>query len=598
VSETESALAPPRTRRRAAALAMLVAAAIPLAVLVGSGAGFVLDPRERAWLMHGDSAQHLVAWSYYAREPRHWPPATIERWPAPLGTTIGLADAIPLVAMPLKAIAGERAADLQYFGLWSALCLAALGASAALFLLEARGGPLLAALGGGLVALSPVVWDRLTRGHASLAAHALLVGLFVAWLRYFRSGGARGPLVAAGALVLASSAIHPYLLLMAAALMLAMVALGSRRFGLAALRVAVLPGAATLGLSLLGTWLAGFLSLPGRALVAGGFGGFEADLLAPFNSAAVTRWMPPLFAGDPHREGFAFLGAGLVALVALAVASCGFERVASRRRGDDPARPAPIPGLRDLAWAAIALAAVAVLPGLTVGGHRLLDLSRPLSPLEPFFDAVRANGRLVWPLQLLLALGALLALRRFAARPVAIGCILVAALVLQVSDAPSWPWHGPSTGETRSRLADRLAAPVPSDDGIVELALVPAYLQSGTGIHCGAKRLSDDWIEPALLAARRGWRFNSGYLARMDAGAVEEACAASSVLAVRDAPRTGVYYLVSRREALILERRRGFRCERVARNERLCRFAGGPVARRQGETRLHQEVVPDSKPSE
>lgn len=598
MSDPESALAPTGTRRRAAALAMLVAAAIPLAVLVGSGAGFVLNPRERAWLMHGDSAQHLVAWSYYAREPWHWPPAAIERWPAPLATTIGLADAIPLVAMPLKALAGERAADLQYFGLWSALCLAALGATASLFLLESRGGPLLAALGGGLVALSPVVWDRLTRGHASLAAHALLVGLFVVWLRYFRSGGARGPLVAAGALVLASSAIHPYLLIMAAALMLAMVALGCRRFGLATLRLAILPGLATLALSLLGAWLAGFLSLPGRALVAGGFGGFEADLLAPFNSAGVTRWMPPLFAGDPQREGFAFLGTGLVALLALAAGTCAFERVASRGRGDDAARPAPIPGLRDLAFAAIALAAVAVVPGVAAGGHRLLDLSGPLSPFEPFFDAVRANGRFYWPLQLLLGLGALLALRRFAGRPAVLGVCLGAALALQIADAPAWPGHDSRAGEPRSRLAARLAAPVPSDDGIAELALVPAYLQSGTGIHCGAKRLSDDWIEPALLAARRGWRFNSGYLARMDAGAVEEACATSSVFAVRDAPRTGVYYLVSRREALILERRRGFRCERVARNEQLCRFAGAPVARRQGETRLHQEVVPDSKPSE
>jgi hypothetical protein len=568
------------TSRRAAALAMLGAAAIPLAVLVGSGAGSVLDPRERGWLMHGDSAQHLVAWSFYAREPWHWPPAAIERWPEPLGTTIGLADAIPLVAMPLKAIAGEHAADLQYFGLWSVLCLAALGATSALFLLEARGGPLLAALGGGLV------------------AHALLVGMFVAWLRYFRTGGALRPLAAAAAIVIASAAVHPYLLLMVATVMLAMVATGCRRFGRAALRIAVLPAAASLALALLVAWLAGFLSLPGRALVAGGFGGFEADLLAPFNSAGVTRWMPALFQGDRHREGFAFLGAGVLGLVAMAAWGYVAEAVAARRRSAVPVRPAPIPGLRDLTFAAMALAAFAVVPRIAVGGHRLVDLSGLLSPLEPLFDAVRANGRFYWPLQLLMAMGALLRLRRFAGRPVLIGCCLGAALALQLADSPPSPWSGPRPLAERSRLEARLSAPDPSDDGIVELALVPAYLQSGTGIHCGSVRLSDEWIEPALLAARRGWRFNSGYLARLERGAAESACAASTLLAVRDSPRSGVLYLVSRRESLLLEGHRDFRCERVARNLRICRFLAGPAARRQGSTRLHQEVVADSKPSE
>jgi hypothetical protein len=246
----------------------------------------------------------------------------------------------------------------------------------------------------------------------------------------------------------------------------------------------------------------------------------------------------------------------------------------------------------------MALAAFAVVPRVAVGGHRLIDLSRLLSPLEPLFDAVRANGRFYWPLQLLLAIGALLQLRRFAGRPVWIGCCLGAALALQLADSPPLPWSGPPPLAERSRLEARLSAPDPSDDGIVELALVPAYLQSGTGVHCGSDRLSDEWIEPALLAARRGWGFNSGYLARLDRGAAESACAASTALAVRDSPRPGVLYLVSHRESVLLERRGNFRCERVARNLRICRFLAGPAERRQGSTRLHQEVVEDSKPSE
>jgi hypothetical protein len=577
---------------------MLVAAAIPIAVLLLSGAGWVLDPRERGWLMRGDSAQHLVAWSFYAREPWGWPPAAIERWPAPLGTTIGLADAIPLVAIPLKAIAGERAADLQYFGLWSALCLAALGATSALFLLEARGGPLLAALGGGLVALSPVVWDRLTRGHPSLAAHALLVGLFVAWLRYFRGRGARRPLVAAGAIVIASALVHPYLLLMTSALLIAMIALGARRFGVVALRTGWFSAAAILVLAALSARLSGFLALPRHALVADGFGGFEADVLAPLNSAGRSRWIPSLFEVDPHREGFAFVGAGLLLLVALAMWRRISERVTARRRAVLRVRSESTPGLRDLAFAAIALASGAILPDVAVGGSRVLDLADLLSPFEPVFDVVRANGRLFWPLQLLLMLGVLLELRRLTDRSAQTIGILGAALFLQIADSPRWPWTSLPDRPQPTRLEARLSVPDPSHDGVVELALMPAYLQSGAGIHCGSARSPDAWIEPALLAARRGWRFNSGYLARLETRAAEQACRASSVFAVRDAPRAGVLYLASHRQEVVLEKRERFHCERVPREQRLCRFLGEPARRRQGSTRLHQEVVADSKPSE
>lgn len=623
MSATESPTTAPGTGRRAAALAMLVAAAIPLVVLVGSGAGHVLDPRERAWLMRGDAAQHLVAWSFYAREPWRWPPASIERWPAPLGTTIGLADAIPLVAMPLKAIAGERAADLQYFGLWSALCLAALGATSALFLLEARGGALLAALGGGLVALSPVVWDRLTRGHPSLAAHALLVGLFVAWLRYFRSGGGRRPLIAATALVVLAAAVHPYLLVMVAMLFVAMVACGARRFGARTLwrsgaAVALVVGAAPAVL-----WFSGFLGVSPRDLAAGGFGGFEADLLAPLNSARFSRWIPALFEGDPNREGFAYLGLGAIALGAIALGAVALGAVGMAwsaiggssghpPRGDDPARAAPVPGMRPLVVATLALAALAVVPRIQVGGRTLVDLTRILSPVEPFFDFVRANGRLVWPLYLLTALGIPLAWRRWAPRrAVPVGAVLGLALALQIVEAPRWSWGRegievePSGAMVR---LDRLAAEA---RGVHRLALVPAYLLSGGGFHCGRDRHADGWVEPALIAARRGWSYNSGYLARADEEAAAAACAASELEAIRAAPSADTLYLVSTRQSRRLEQRgAGFRCERLSRNDRLCRFEprlrrgtrGGRREQRapdgQGSTKLHQEVVPDSKPSE
>jgi len=557
---------------------MLVAALIPLALLVGSGAGFVLDPRERGWLMHGDSAQHLVAWSFYAREPWHWPPASIERWPAPLGTTIGLADAIPLVAMPLKAIAGERAADLQYFGLWSALCLAALGATSALFLLEARGGPLLAALGGGLVALSPVVWDRLTRGHSSLAAHALLVGLFVAWLRYFRTGGSLRPIAVAGAIVVGAAAVHPYLLVMSAALLSAMVMFGALRFGTRSLMLSGAVVLAAMSMAAIMAWLGGFLDLPAGALAIGSLGGMESDLLSLLNASTTSRIVAPLFEGDQQREGFAWLGLGVVAIGVLGLV----RRFSERRRAwtfEPEARGTGADaGFTELAIAVSVLGLLAVVPHVTVGGHSILDLSRALSRFELIFSWIRANGRLIWPLHLMAMLAAVLSLRNFEGRKIGLALVLVGGIGLQIVDSSPRLWAKRENDESPSRLAAALSADSVMHRDVQEFALVPAYLQSGSGIHCGGNRVSDRWIEPALIAARRGWRFNSGYLARIDLIEAERACAASTVEAVLETAQRDRLFLVTARQARTLSGNDDSRCSRIARNEWICRFAPGRSA--------------------
>lgn len=572
MSEIETPATALATGRRAAALAMLVAAVIPLAVLVGSGAGFVLDPRERGWLARGDSAQHLVAWSFYAREPWRWPPAAIERWPAPLGTTIGLADAIPLVAMPLKALAGERAADLQYFGLWSALCLAALGATSALFLLEARGGPLLAALGGGLVALSPVVWDRLTRGHPSLAAHALLVGLFVAWLRYHRSGGGWRPLVTGAGLVVASAAVHPYLMLMGAALLVAMVLTVGVRSRLQESGARALAGVA--GLLAAGgvSGVSGFIALPTRDLSVSGFGGYETDLLSPINPAGLSRWLPSGFEGGSSREGFGYLGLGALALGALAIAGLVAD-FRGRRAASPAASPGTvrIAGLRELAAATVLLTLFAMVPFVSVGGHRIVDLSSVLSPLESVFDVVRANGRFAWPLHLLLILGAVLGVRRFAGRPPLAAGLLLGALALQLADAPAWPWGRAGNDPTSLPIVARIESSAPSDHRFRRLVQIPAYLKSGSGLHCGSERGAERWVPVALLAARRGWSFNSGHVARADAASAKSACQQTAVEAVLTAPRDDTIYQIQVRPARgPVARVGGVRCVRLSSDERLC----------------------------
>lgn len=557
---------------RSKCIACILAAAIPLLVLVATGGGHVLDPSESLWLSRGDSAQHLVAWNFFSREPWLWPVSEIRSWPAPLGTTIGLSDAIPIVAIPLKALAGSRAANLQYFGLWAAFCLASLAGVSTLFLIQAGTANYLAILGGGLAALSPPVWDRLSRGHPSLAAHALLVGVFVAWIHHFRSEKATRPSVASGCIVVASAAIHPYLLAMTGALMILMIMLGIAHRGLRASMPSVIVAGCASGLALAAAWMSGFFGISMRSLVAGGFGGFEADLLSPLNAADVGRYFPRLFDAGRHREGFAYLGAGTIVVGLIAICAELAKLLRQHPRVGAGSSEGRIPGLRELACACGALALIAMVPRVSVAGLTLVDLSDSISSAAPFFHMFRANGRFIWPLQLLLTLAVISIVTRTSVRPPFAAALLVSGLITQIADFPTWPW-GPSRSDAAPMTAStRLDEFLSSTSGVQQLSLVPAYLQSGAGVHCGDSRGPDAWVGPALIAARRGWRFNSGYVARIEASAAISACRDSTVDGILAEPHADELYLASFRQSRKLESSGGFDCERVSRDIRLCRY--------------------------
>ena len=87
------------------ALAALSGAAVMLA-LFGLRP---LDPGNQGWLwgeLGVDPIQHWLGWTYYRQTSWHWPPGTNPEYGLELGSAIYFADAVPLVAMPLKALRG------------------------------------------------------------------------------------------------------------------------------------------------------------------------------------------------------------------------------------------------------------------------------------------------------------------------------------------------------------------------------------------------------------------------------------------------------------------------------------------------------------
>ena len=94
-----------------------------LTALLGFGFAFyrfglhVLDPTNIAWL-RGDSTWHFLVWHFFRREPFTFPPGEVSGYLAPLGTSLGSADALPLLAFLLKPFSPLLGTDFQYLGLW------------------------------------------------------------------------------------------------------------------------------------------------------------------------------------------------------------------------------------------------------------------------------------------------------------------------------------------------------------------------------------------------------------------------------------------------------------------------------------------------
>ncbi len=96
-------------------------------VLLSTALDFcVLDPSNISWF-RGDSVGHFLAWHFFRREPWGVPPGQIDGLLAPLGTSIGSADALPLLGFPLKLFHAVLPSDFQYLGLWLFICYALQG---------------------------------------------------------------------------------------------------------------------------------------------------------------------------------------------------------------------------------------------------------------------------------------------------------------------------------------------------------------------------------------------------------------------------------------------------------------------------------------
>ncbi|MBA4047260.1 MAG: hypothetical protein C0476_01820 [Sphingomonas sp.] len=387
--------------------------ALTMAMLVATAAALfaawmhpqVIDPRNVGWLLDGhDRGQSAIGLAAYLAG-RAWPSLHNPILLAPDGTSLLLTDSIPLLGLVLGPFAGWMPPGLQFVGAWLAICVL-LQVMFAWGLVRPHAPDGLAAwLGTILLAAMPMFFNRY--GHASLCAQWLI--LWALWI-YVDPGRAARPLWWLGALGVAAL-VHSYLLLMVASIwggsLLRRVAQGAV--------ARVLTEGVVLS-ALIALLLAGQGVFGGGFASTGTYGAFPVAIDAWWNPAnpSYSAILPSSPEGRGRGyEGLQYLGAGLIALVLLALAT---------RRGAVQSLGWLVPGF-------VALGLVAIGPQVIFWGEPVMTLALPTWLIDAL-DPVRASGRLSWPATYTLAYAAIISVLALPRAAV----VLAAAAAVQVSD--------------------------------------------------------------------------------------------------------------------------------------------------------------------
>ena len=393
------------------------------ALLIGVALAFRIFPH---WALTGalppgappraDFGKDIIGQLYFFSQPWHgWNPANLlldRRLSPPWGASIALTDSMPLVTLLAKLLRPLLPPFDQTISIYQAAAWA-LQPVAAVFALRGAGEKRwLPAFAVAVIAASlPTFLFRLW--HAALDGHFFILTMLGLYLRIVR--GSDIALLCGCILQVALLLIHPYLMLIDSALLLAApLTLLLRRDPRwrRAMPAVVLSSIAMLLLGeILGYW---------GAESDGGFGFYSMNLAAPFwptFSALIPGVVfAPVDGTGGQADGYQYMGLGLIGLLAVSAAGWRIWRRAIRSH----------PGL---ALACLGLLALAVSNWVFLFHYRIVHI--PFR--STLLSQMRGSGRLFWPVAYALLVGAaIVVLRRF---PRAGGVLLLAASLVQFADA-------------------------------------------------------------------------------------------------------------------------------------------------------------------
>jgi hypothetical protein len=263
---------------------------------------------------------------------------------------------------------------------------------------------------------------------------------------------------------------------------------------------------------LLAWWVGGFVSVSNATdLSAGGLGLYSMNVLSFITPRGWSTLLPewPLANEFQAYEGFQYFGAGMLALILIAIAA-----VVARRQSPSERTLWPLASL------SVMCAVYALSPRVTLGSDVIVDWSNPVIDRLAFF---RASGRFFWPMTYVVlstAIGVVVSRLRAS---VAIAVLLV-AVVLQLADQKSAHAERRQTSRSAAFHSWPRQLQSPGWHEVLphyeHLFLVPAS-------QCGGAALEHE--ELAYLAGLHGLTINSGLGARWDESARRRYCGALDV---------------------------------------------------------------------
>lgn len=430
----------------------------------------ILDISNVAWLLRGtDNGENALGLHAWLHDPA---PAFLRTTllNAPEGTGLLFTDSNPLLSALAFPFRGLLPADAQVIGWWLLVCL-----FLQLFFawkLLCRHAPNELALWCGVILLAalPTLFNRIV--HVNLMAHWLILWALWRFTDPERSASNRGWAVP----IALAAFIHSYLLVMVGAIWAS--AMLERLWKNPKGTPCLFAECAAILLMVGGiAWSLGVFE---PHWPSGNYGAFAMPLDALWNPgvASYSTFLPAI-EQRPGRgfEGFQYLGLGLLILLPLATV------LARRLPRPAPNSPDSLARLTWLVPALIALTLLAISTYPDFAGQRLPRYQLPGS-VTVALDAVRASGRLFWPVAYVLVFAGIRILYRL--EPRRAGLVLAALTVVQIADLV------PMTRSIRAHTSEARGAPLyvrttsPEWDQLVaqakDIAFVPGDVTKGLGL--------------------------------------------------------------------------------------------------------------------
>ena len=350
----------------------------------------IVNPTYDGWIFFGDIdlQQHYVGFCHFRNSPWTFPIGLTDSLSVPYSMSVVYTDSIPLFALLFKIFRSVLPIHFQYFGLFGLISFMLMGALSTILIRRFSNNKLLCIGGSLFFILSFPILQRLFY-HTALSAQWIIVLALIAWFYTDINDREQTKKICIyWALIgVLSVLIHSYFVFMTGIVLLAQIAEGVIREK--KLRVNQLLPLLFMGISSFVVLyvLGGFY---GKGSVSGyGFGVFNANMTAFINPMHYSRLIGEMpLNGMFEYEGFAYLGAGILALTIIGVVFFIKKCVNDKRLPMNSKR-----------WVIFATVIIVLLfscfPKFSFTDFTILEIPVP-KIIQKIFGICRTNARFVW----------------------------------------------------------------------------------------------------------------------------------------------------------------------------------------------------------